>query len=93
MNTARLIDSHVHIAQPAAPGIVMADDFASATRAAAFGGPTNALRELGSKPKFSIVRMISGLSPSAEKDLSVVWTGCCGIATVTISIETPSHKR
>jgi dihydropyrimidinase len=32
------IDSHVHIAQPSGPGIVMADDFASATRAAAFGG-------------------------------------------------------
>src|SRR4029078_6686754 len=32
------IDSHVHIAQPSAPGIVMADDFASATRSAAFGG-------------------------------------------------------
>src|SRR3954471_4331650 len=32
------IDSHVHIAQPSGPGIVMADDFASATRSAAFGG-------------------------------------------------------
>src|SRR5665213_2880718 len=34
------IDSHVHISQPSAPGIVMADDFASATRSAAFGGNT-----------------------------------------------------
>src|SRR5689334_10251399 len=34
------IDSHVHIAQPSGPGIVMADDFASGTRAAAFGGNT-----------------------------------------------------
>jgi len=34
------IDSHVHIAQPCGPGIVMADDFASATRAAAAGGTT-----------------------------------------------------
>lgn len=34
------IDSHVHIAQPSAPGIMMADDFASATRSAAFGGNT-----------------------------------------------------
>src|SRR3712207_9500466 len=34
------IDSHVHIAQPAGPGIVMADDFASATAAAAAGGHT-----------------------------------------------------
>ncbi|GJE27091.1 dihydropyrimidinase [Methylobacterium organophilum] len=34
------IDSHVHIDQPSGPGIVMADDFASATRAAAAGGNT-----------------------------------------------------
>jgi dihydropyrimidinase len=34
------IDSHVHFAQPSAPGIVMADDFASGTRSAAFGGNT-----------------------------------------------------
>lgn len=34
------IDSHVHIAQASGPGIVMADDFDSATRAAAFGGNT-----------------------------------------------------
>jgi dihydropyrimidinase len=37
------IDSHVHIAQPAMPGIVMADDFASGTQAAAFGGNTMVL--------------------------------------------------
>ena len=37
------IDSHVHIAQPSGPGIIMADDFASATRAAAFGGNTMVL--------------------------------------------------
>src|SRR5262245_7919070 len=37
------IDSHVHLSQPAAPGIVMADDFASGTRAAAFGGNTMVL--------------------------------------------------
>jgi dihydropyrimidinase len=34
------IDSHVHIAQASGPGIVMADDFASATAAAAAGGNT-----------------------------------------------------
>lgn len=37
------IDSHVHISQASGPGIVMADDFASATRAAAFGGNTMVL--------------------------------------------------
>jgi len=34
------IDSHVHISQPSGPGIEMADDFASATRAAVCGGNT-----------------------------------------------------
>ena len=34
------IDSHVHISQPSGPGIVMADDFESCTRSAAFGGNT-----------------------------------------------------
>jgi dihydropyrimidinase len=34
------IDSHVHVAQPSGPGIVMADDFESGTRSAAFGGNT-----------------------------------------------------
>ena len=34
------IDSHVHIDQPSGPGVIMADDFDSATRAAAFGGNT-----------------------------------------------------
>lgn len=37
------IDSHVHIAQPSGEGIVMADDFASGTRSAAFGGNTTIL--------------------------------------------------
>jgi dihydropyrimidinase len=34
------IDSHVHLAQDSGPRIVMADDFESGTRAAAFGGNT-----------------------------------------------------
>ena len=37
------IDSHVHLAQPSDPGTVMADDFASGTRSAAFGGNTTVL--------------------------------------------------
>lgn len=37
------IDSHVHIAQPSGPGIEMADDFASASAAAACGGNTTIL--------------------------------------------------
>jgi dihydropyrimidinase len=45
------VDSHVHIAQPSGAGITMADDFASATAAAACGGNTTvmpfALQERG----------------------------------------------
>ena len=37
------IDSHVHLAQPSGPGIVMADDFESGTRSAALGGNTTML--------------------------------------------------
>jgi dihydropyrimidinase len=37
------IDSHVHFAQPSGPDIVMADDFASGTRSAAFGGNTTVM--------------------------------------------------
>ena len=34
------IDSHVHLDQPGAPGIVMADTFETGTRSAAVGGNT-----------------------------------------------------
>ncbi len=37
------IDSHVHISQPGEPGVVMADDFETATRSAIFGGHTTLL--------------------------------------------------
>lgn len=37
------VDSHVHISQPSGEGIVMADDFESGTRAAAFGGNTTVM--------------------------------------------------
>ncbi|MDK8871023.1 dihydropyrimidinase [Paracoccus sp. SSJ] len=37
------IDSHVHISQPYGEGVVMADDFESATRSAALGGNTMVL--------------------------------------------------
>ena len=37
------IDSHVHISQPSGPGIEMADDFETGTRAAACGGNTTIL--------------------------------------------------
>ena len=34
------IDSHVHLAQPSAPGVIAADDFETGTRSAAMGGNT-----------------------------------------------------
>ena len=37
------IDSHVHLAQESGPNIVMADDFETGTRSAAFGGNTTVL--------------------------------------------------
>jgi dihydropyrimidinase len=37
------VDSHVHVAQPSGEGITMADDFASATAAAACGGNTTVM--------------------------------------------------
>ena len=37
------IDSHVHVSQPSGDGIVMADDFETGTRSAAFGGNTTIL--------------------------------------------------
>jgi dihydropyrimidinase len=37
------IDSHVHISQPSGDGVVMSDDFDSATRSAAFGGNTTVM--------------------------------------------------
>ena len=37
------IDSHVHVSQPSGEGIVMADDFESATRSALIGGNTTVM--------------------------------------------------
>jgi dihydropyrimidinase len=37
------IDSHVHLSQPSSDGSIMADDFASGTRAAAAGGSTTVM--------------------------------------------------
>ena len=37
------IDSHVHLAQPSGPGIVMADGFETGTRSAAVGGNTTVI--------------------------------------------------
>src|SRR5918995_657790 len=57
------IDSHVHIAQPAGPDIVMADDFASATAAAAAGGNTCVM-------PFAMQQKGRGLRDYVEEDRS-----------------------
>ena len=52
------IDSHVHLAQPSGPGIVMVDGFESGTRSAAVGGNTTvlsfALQERGNSLRESV---------------------------------------
>ncbi|THD44709.1 MAG: dihydropyrimidinase [Bradyrhizobium sp.] len=52
------IDSHVHLAQPGGPGIVMADGFETGTRSAAVGGNTTvlsfALQERGASLRESV---------------------------------------
>ncbi len=53
------IDSHVHIAQYAGEGITMADDFASATAAAACGGNTTVM-------PFALQRRGHGLRATVE---------------------------
>jgi dihydropyrimidinase len=63
------IDSHVHIAQPSGPGIVMADDFESATRSAAFGGNTMVM-PFCIQPKGGSIRL-------ALKDYHAVADGKC----------------
>jgi dihydropyrimidinase len=63
------IDSHVHIAQPSDPDIVMADDFASATRSAAFGGNTMVLPFAMQQKGQSLREVVSAYHAKAE--------GCC----------------
>jgi dihydropyrimidinase len=65
------IDSHVHLAQPASPGIVMADDFASGTRSAAFGGNTMVLPFALQQKGESLREVVKAYHAKAE--------GCCYI--------------
>jgi dihydropyrimidinase len=61
------IDSHVHIAQPSGPGIVMADDFESGTRSAAFGGNTTVLSFCMQEKGQSLRAAVSDYSAKAER--------------------------
>ena len=65
------IDSHVHISQAAAPGIVMADDFVSATRAAAFGGNTTVMPFAMQQKGESLREVVKAYHAKAD--------GCCYI--------------
>ncbi|MEM9355094.1 MAG: dihydropyrimidinase [Pseudomonadota bacterium] len=79
------IDSHVHIAQPSGPDVVMADDFESATRSAAFGGNTTIL-------PFCLQEKGQGLR-AALKDYHALADGHCHIDVsfhLIISDPTPS---
>ena len=55
------IDSHVHIAQHS-PGIRMADDFASGTRAALAGGNTTIQVSANGNGAFQTVAVLEGVS-------------------------------
>lgn len=79
------IDSHVHISQDSGPGIVMADDFASATASAAAGGNTTIL-------SFALQQRGHSLRKSVE-DYRKLAEGQCVIDTsfhLIISDPTPT---
>jgi dihydropyrimidinase len=65
------IDSHVHIAQPSGPGIVMADDFESGTRSAAFGGNTTVLSFCMQEKGQSLRAAVTGYHAKAERQCYV----------------------
>lgn len=60
------IDSHVHIAQPSGPGVVMADDFESCTRSAAAGGNTTVLSFALQERGHSLRRSVEDYHAKAE---------------------------
>jgi dihydroorotase-like cyclic amidohydrolase len=66
------IDSHVHVAQPSAPGIVMADDFESGTRAAAFGGNTMILPFAMQQRGESLRQVVRIITP--RRTAAAMWT-------------------
>ncbi len=76
------IDSHVHIAQPSGPGVVMADDFASATAAAAAGGNTCVM-------PFSLQQRGTSLRQSVE-DYRALAEGECHIDVAFLIVSDPT---
>ncbi|MEO4001836.1 dihydropyrimidinase [Mesorhizobium sp. CAU 1732] len=79
------IDSHVHVAQDSGPGIMMADDFASATASAAAGGNTTIM-------PFALQKRGESLRQSVE-DYRKLAEGNCVIDTsfhLIISDPTPA---
>jgi dihydropyrimidinase len=68
------IDSHVRVSQPTGPGIVMADDFASATAAAAAGGTTCvmpfALQMRGESPRACVDAYVAKAAGECHVDVA-----------------------
>lgn len=60
------VDSHVHISQPSGPGIEMADDFASASAAAACGGNTTVIPFCLPEPGQSLRAAVAAYKAKAE---------------------------
>lgn len=60
------IDSHVHLAQPSGPGIVMADGFETGTRSAAFGGNTTVMPFCVQQKGQSLREALKGYHAQAE---------------------------
>lgn len=79
------IDSHVHIAQPSGPGIVMADDFASATAAAAAGGNTLVM-------PFALQQRGTGLRASVENYRALAEGRCFIDTSFHLIISDPSPE-
>lgn len=65
------IDSHVHLAQPSGDGIVMADDFESGTRSAAYGGNTTVLTFCMQEKGSSLRQSLADYHAKAEGECHV----------------------
>lgn len=77
------IDSHVHISQYSGAGIVMADDFASATASAAAGGNTTVL-------SFALQQRGQSLRRSVEEYRELAEGNCVIDAGIHLIISDPS---
>src|SRR5438477_3173841 len=61
------VDTHAHIEQLSAAGIMTADDFESATTAAAFGGTTTVLSFAAQHAGMDLVKVVSDYHAAAQR--------------------------